>query len=217
MFAILLRNADKDEAKRRRKQQHEAGQEMVQQVEKVKRLTAGVHFNSKEVRIGETALQRVRAQHQKKQAEQLKKDGKKADERRERRRKAMEVRALNRPEEQWNKAHFKAMCMYKKVSGDKGLPDSLPLLRQLWNERKGRLSPPVSPDNSDEESDDELNGFVAAVSAARTPLSHVALNSPADVSTLSDITNTPPMHAPESEERFDVAHSGQGTMSRLEL
>jgi hypothetical protein len=169
-------------------------------------------FNSKEVRIGETALQRVRAQHQKKQAEQLKKDGKKADERRERRRKAMEVRALNRPEEQWNKAHLKAMCMYKKVPGDKGLPDSLPLLRQLWNERKGRLSPPVSPDNSDEESDDELNGFVAALSAARTPLSHVALNSPADVSTLSDITNTPPMHAPESEERFDVAHSGQGTM-----
>jgi hypothetical protein len=202
MFAILLRNADKDELRRRRKQQNEAGQEMVQQVEKVKRLTAGVHFNSKEVRIGETALQRVRAQHEKRQAEQLKKDGKKTDEQRERRRKAMEVRDLNRPEEQWNKAHFKAMCLYKKVPGDKGLPESLPLLQQLWNERKGRLSPPVSPDHSDDESDDE-------------PI--VALNSPADVSTLSDITNTPPMRAPESEERVAVANSEQGTMPRLEL
>ena len=88
-------------------------------------------------------------------------------------------------------------------------PDSLPLLRQLWNECKGRLSRPVSPDNSD------LNGFVEAVSAARTPLSHVALNSPADVSTLSDITNTPPMHAPESEERFDVQILGKGRCQGL--
>jgi hypothetical protein len=47
----------------------------------------------------------------------------------------------------------------EKAYGDKGLPDSLPLLQQLWNERKGRLSPPVSPDSSDEESDDELIGF----------------------------------------------------------
>jgi hypothetical protein len=61
---------------------------MVQQVEQVKRLTAGVHFNSNEIWIGETALQRVRAQHEKKQAEQIKKEGKKADEQRERRKKS---------------------------------------------------------------------------------------------------------------------------------
>ena len=57
---------------------------MVQQMEGIKRLTAGVHFNSNEVRIGETALQCVRAQHEKKKSEQLKKDKKKRDELHER-------------------------------------------------------------------------------------------------------------------------------------
>jgi hypothetical protein len=78
----------------------------------------------------------------------------------------------------------------------------------------------MSPDHSDDESDDEPIGFVeaAVLSAPRTTtLTHVALNSPADVSTLSDITNTPPMHAPESKERVGVANSEQGTMPRLEL
>jgi hypothetical protein len=83
MLAIHLRNADKEESRRCHKQQHESGQQILQQLENVKRLTAGVHFNSKEVRIGETALQKVRAQHKKRQAEQLKKDNKKADEQRE--------------------------------------------------------------------------------------------------------------------------------------
>ena len=68
---------------------------MVQQMEGIKRLTAGVHFNSNEVRIGETALQRVRAQHEKKKTEQLKKDKKKRDELRERQKKAMEIRTSN--------------------------------------------------------------------------------------------------------------------------
>lgn len=84
----------------------------------------------------------------------------------------------------------------------------------------GRLSPPVSPDNSDDEVDDEMNSFLkaAVISATRTTrLTHVALNSPADVSTLSDITNTPPMHAPESEERVAAVHYEEGMMPRLEL
>jgi hypothetical protein len=83
MFGIILREADKDEIRRQREQQWEAGQERVREVEEIKRLTAGVHFNSKKLRLGETALERVRAQQQKKQEAQLKKDGKKADEQRE--------------------------------------------------------------------------------------------------------------------------------------
>jgi hypothetical protein len=60
------------------------------------------------------------------------------------------------------------------------------LLQQLWNERKGRLSPPLSPENSEnDESDDE--GVVVDL---------VALSSPAAFSTLSDLSNTPPMHGP---------------------
>jgi hypothetical protein len=65
----------------------------------------------------------------------------------------MQVRSLNRPEENWTKVHLKAMCLYKKAPGDKGLPDTLPLLRRLWRERRGRLSPPLSPVNSDDELD----------------------------------------------------------------
>ena len=82
MFAIILRKADKDELKRQREQQRESGQERVKEVEEIKRLTAGVHFNSKKLRLGATALERVRAQQQKKQAAQLKKDGQKAAEQR---------------------------------------------------------------------------------------------------------------------------------------
>jgi hypothetical protein len=218
MFAILLRNADREEAKRRRKEQHAAGQETMQQVENIKRLTAGVHFNSNEVRIGETALQKVRAQWLKKLAAQLQKDGKKKNEMRERRKKAMDVRALNRPEAQWTKPQLKAMCMYKKAPGDKGLPDSLPLLQQCWRERRGRLSPSLSPVNSDDELDDEDISFAATnTTTARTRLTHVGLNSPADFSTLSDITNTPPMHAPEREESVAAAISEHGMMPRVEL
>ena len=48
---------------------------------------------------------------------------------------------------------------YKKVKGNKGLPDDIALLCQVWNERKGQLSPPVSPENSEnEESDYESVG-----------------------------------------------------------
>jgi len=61
----------------------------------------------------------------------------------------MEVLAFNCPEEEWTKPQLKAMCLYKKARGDKGLPDSLPLLQQFWRERRGRLSPPFSPANSD--------------------------------------------------------------------
>lgn len=226
MFAIILREADKDELKRQREQQRESGQERVKEVEEIKRLTAGVHFNSKKLRLGATALERVRAQQQKKQAAQLKKDGQKAAEQQGRRRKAMEVRALNCPEEQWTKVQLKSMCLYKKVKGDKGLPDDMALLRQVWNERKGRLSPPVSPENSengesDEESVVDLVSFgkANALVPATTPLTHVvlthvALGSPAAFSTLSDLTtlsnlsNTPPMHAPnllEGETMLQIA------------
>jgi hypothetical protein len=187
MFAILLRKADRDEAKERRKQQQEAGQYMTQQVDKIKRLTAGVHFSSNEVRIGETALERVRAQHEKKKAEQLKKDEKKVDEQWERKKKAMEVRALNRPEDQWTKAQFKAMCMYKKVHGDKGLPDSLTLLQQCWNERKHRLSPPGSPIRADESNRDKPIGSLDEQGSPRGATPAVVLvSSPAEVSTLTE-------------------------------
>lgn len=138
----------------------------------------------------------------------------------------MEVRALNCPEEQWTKVQLKSMCLYKKVKGDKGLPDDMALLRQVWNERKGRLSPPVSPENSengesDEESVVDLVSFgkANALVPATTPLTHVvlthvALGSPAAFSTLSDLTtlsnlsNTPPMHAPnllEGETMLQIA------------
>jgi hypothetical protein len=66
-------------------------------------------------------------------------------------------------------------------------------------------------DNSDDELDDEMNSFVkgAVTLATRTKrLSHVALNSLADVSTLSDITNTPPIHAPESKEQEGCCGTG---------
>ena len=100
------------------------------------------------------------------------------------------------------------------------------LLRQVWNERKRRLSPPVSPENSEnDESDDEsvVNlvsfGKSNALVPATTPLMHVvlmhvALGSPAAFSTLSDLTNlsnlsnTPPMHAPnllEGEMMLQIA------------
>ena len=47
MFAIVLHEADREEQRRQHEQQWEAAQEMVKQVEEVKRLTAGIHFNSK--------------------------------------------------------------------------------------------------------------------------------------------------------------------------
>jgi hypothetical protein len=93
---------------------------MVQQMEGIKRLTARVHFNSNKVLIGEMALQHVRAQHDKKKTEPLKKDKKKKDELRKRQKKAMEVRTLNRPEEQWTKPQFKAMASTKRPLATKG-------------------------------------------------------------------------------------------------
>jgi hypothetical protein len=33
------------------------------------------------------------------------------DEQRKRKKKSMDVRALNRPKDQWTKAHFKRMCL----------------------------------------------------------------------------------------------------------
>jgi hypothetical protein len=62
----------------------------------------------------------------------------------------MEVHALNIPEDQWTKAQLKVMCMYKKHEGDTGLPDDIGLLRQVWKERRGQLSPTVSEDEQSE-------------------------------------------------------------------
>jgi hypothetical protein len=61
-----------------------------------------------------------------------------------------------------------------------------------------------------------ISGFCCVVVLQQT-LTNVALNSPADVSTLSDITDTPTKHAPENEERAAVANYEQGMMPRLEL
>ena len=82
----------------------------------------------------------------------------------------------------------------------------------------GRLSPHVSPENSDHESDDEAISFATAdTTTARTRLTHVGLNSPADVSTLSDITDSPHMHAPEKEESVAAAFSEHGMIPRVEM
>jgi hypothetical protein len=83
------------------------------------------------------------------------KDKKKRDELRERQKKVMEIRTLDHLEEQWMKPQLKAMCLCKKAPGDKGLPDSLPLLQRCWHEWKGRLSPPMSPLNLDDESTED--------------------------------------------------------------
>jgi hypothetical protein len=217
VYDILLRNADKEAARKRRKEQQQRGELMVQQVEGIKRLTAGVHFHANGVRIGETALQRVKAQYRKREDEQRNKEQKKKNELRDRRKKAMEVRALNRPEEEWTKPQLKAMCLYKKAPGDKGLPDSLPLLQQCWHERRGRLSPPLSPANSDDELDVEEISFATTTARTARPTTHVGLNSPGDLSTLSDITNMPPMHAPEREESIADCEQGMMQMQRIEM
>jgi hypothetical protein len=44
--------------------------------------------------------------------------------------------------------------LHEKAPGNEGLPDSLSLLQQCWRKQKGRLSPPVSPLNLDDESAD---------------------------------------------------------------
>lgn len=72
---------------------------MVQHVQEVKRLTAGVHFSSNEVRIGKTAKGEGTAQKEE-ESGAAKKGRKKVDEQRERIKKSMEVRALNRPKDQ---------------------------------------------------------------------------------------------------------------------
>ena len=63
-----------------REQQREAAQERVKEVDEIKRLTAGVHFNSRKLRLGTTVLERVKAQQQKKDEAQLQKDRKKRSE-----------------------------------------------------------------------------------------------------------------------------------------
>jgi hypothetical protein len=196
MFAIILREADREEHRRQREQQQEAAQERVKQVEEIKRLTAGVHFNSKKLRLGTTVLERVRAQQQKKEEAQLQKDKKKRAEQWARRRKAMEIRALNIPEDRWTKAQLKVMCTYKKHRGDTGLPDDIGLLRQVWKERQGRLSPTVSEDEQSENESDSV-GFVSQ----QAPTTHVVLTSPtafstlSDLSNVSDLSNTQPVYA----------------------
>jgi hypothetical protein len=67
----------------------------------------------------------------------------------------MEICTLNRLEEQWMKLQLKAMCLYNKAPGNKGLPDSLSLLQQCLHEREGRLWPPVSPLTLDDESTED--------------------------------------------------------------
>ncbi len=214
-YDVLLRIAEKDEARKRRKEQQQRGELMVQQVEGIKRLTAGVLFHAHGVRIGETAFQRVKAQYQKKNDEQRNKEQKKKNELRERRKKAMELRALNRPEEEWTKPQLKAMCLYKKAPGDKGLPDSLPLLQQCWRERRGRLSPPLSPANSDDESsEDEPPALPPPMGTTPAPAASITFNSPVDdVSTITEITIQEA--SGRSEER--VADCEQGMMQRIEM
>jgi hypothetical protein len=46
------------------------------------------------------------------------KRGWKKDEQRKRKKKAMDVHALNHPKDQWTKAHFKRMCLHTKWPGD---------------------------------------------------------------------------------------------------
>ena len=137
MFAIVLHEADREEHRRQCEQQQEAAQERVKQFEEMKQLMAGVHFNSKKLHLGTTVLERVRAQQQKKEEAQLQKDRKKRAEQWAQCRKAMEICALNIPEDQWTKAQLKVMCMYKKHKGDTGLPDDIGLLQQVWKERRG--------------------------------------------------------------------------------
>ena len=108
----------------------------------------------------------------------------------------MEVRALNIPEEQWTKAQLKVMCLYKKQKGDTGIPDNIGLLRQVWKERRGRLSPTVS---ENEESENELDSVSFGIPTA--PTTHVALTSPnvfstlSNLSNVSDLPNMQPMYA----------------------
>jgi hypothetical protein len=92
----------------------------------------------------------------------------------------MEIHALNCPEDEWTKAQFKATCLYKKVLGNKGLPDSLPLLQQCWNERKYQLSPPGSPIKADKSNHAEPG------SPTRMMPTVVLVNSPTDLSTLTE-------------------------------
>jgi hypothetical protein len=137
---------------------------------------------------------------------------------RERRKKAVELRSLNRPEEEWTKPQLNAMCPYKKAPGDKGLPDSLPLLQQCWRERRGRLSPPLSPGvgaNSDNESnEDKPSALPPPMGTTPVPASSITFNSPVDdVSTITEITIQEA--SGRSEER--VADCEQVMMQRIEM
>ena len=113
------------------------------------------------------------------------------------------------------KPQLKAMCLYKKAPGDKGLPDSLPLLQQCWRERRGsRLSPPLSPANSDDESsEDEPPALPPPRGTTPAPATSITLNSRVDnVSTITEISF---QSSGRSEER--VADCEQGMMQRIEM
>jgi hypothetical protein len=127
----------------------------------------------------------------------------------------MEVRARNRPEEGWTKTQLKAMCLYKKAPGDKRLPDSLPLLQQCWRERRGRLSPPLSPANSDDESsEDEPQALPPPMGTTPAPAASITLNSPVDdVSTITEIS----IQASGRSEEERVEDCEQGMMQRIEM
>ena len=74
--------------------------------------------------------------------------------------------------------------VYKKHKGDTGLPDDIGLLRQVWKERRGRLSPTVSEDEQSENESDSVR-----FGTATAPMMHMALTSPTVFSTLSDLSN----------------------------
>ena len=114
------------------------------------------------------------------------------------------------------KPQLKAMCLYKKAPGDKGLPDSLPLLQQCWREQRGRLSPPLSPANSDDESnEDELPALPPPRGTTPAPATSITLNSPVDdVSTITEITIQSSGTRSEEER---VADCEQGMMQMIEM
>ena len=98
---------------------------------------------------------------------------------------------------------------------ENGLPDSLPLLQQCWRERRGRLSPPLSPANSDDESsEDEPPALPPPMGTTPAPAASITFNSPVDdVSTITEITIQEA--SGRSEER--VADCEQGMMQRIEM
>jgi hypothetical protein len=91
---------------------------------------------------------------------------------------------------------------------------SFPLLQQCWRERRGRLSPPLSPANSDDESsEDEPPELSPPMGTTPAPAASITLNSPVD--DISTITETSVQASGRREER--VADCDQGMMQRIEM